>query len=80
MQIAMNVEAQAIDVPTGAQDYRPAFYGGVSAVELGVDAIRRVAVPVEPEDLGRRIVVAGYTICCSNGSTVTHVACSRVSG
>ena len=24
-QIAMNVEAQAIDVPTGAQDYRPAY-------------------------------------------------------
>ena len=34
MQIAMNVEAQAIDVPTGVQDYRPALYGGVSAVEL----------------------------------------------
>src|SRR4030095_7857785 len=35
MQIAMNVEAQAIDVPTGVQDYRPAYYGGISAVELG---------------------------------------------
>ena len=43
MQIAMNVEAQAIDVPTGVQDYRPALYGGVSAVELGVDGVRRVA-------------------------------------
>jgi len=31
-QIAMNVEAQAIDVPTGVQDYRPAYYGGISAV------------------------------------------------
>ena len=29
LQIAMNVEAQAIDVPTGVQDYRPALYGGI---------------------------------------------------
>ena len=44
LQIAMNVEAQAIDVPTGVQDYRPALYGGISAVELGVDGVRRVAL------------------------------------
>ncbi len=37
---AMNVEAQVIGVPTGVQDYRPAFYGGVSAVELGVSGVR----------------------------------------
>ncbi len=60
MQIAMNVEAQAIDVPTGVQDYRPAFYGGVSAVELGVDGVRRVVLPVEPRELDCRLVVA-YT-------------------
>jgi D-glycero-alpha-D-manno-heptose-7-phosphate kinase len=60
MQIAQNVEAQAIDVPTGVQDYRPAIYGGVSAVELGVAGIRRVQLPVSPAELERRIVVA-YT-------------------
>ncbi len=60
MQIAMNVEAQAIDVPTGVQDYRPALYGGVSAVELGVDGVRRVALPVDARELERRLVLA-YT-------------------
>jgi D-glycero-alpha-D-manno-heptose-7-phosphate kinase len=60
MQIAMNVEAQAIDVPTGAQDFRPALYGGVSAVELGVDGIRRVALPLAAADLERHLVLA-YT-------------------
>ena len=60
LQIAMNVEAQAIDVPTGVQDYRPALYGGISAVELGVAGIRRVALPVPPEELERRVVLA-YT-------------------
>jgi D-glycero-alpha-D-manno-heptose-7-phosphate kinase len=65
MHIAMNVEAQAINVPTGVQDYRPALYGGVSAVELGVAAIRRVALPVSAEDLEQRIVVA-YTRASRN--------------
>jgi len=59
-QIAMNVEAQAIDVPTGVQDYRPAYYGGVSAVELGVSGVRRVPIDVQPEELQSRIVLA-YT-------------------
>ena len=65
MQIAQNVEAQAIDVPTGVQDFRSAVYGGVSAVELRVDGIRRIALPVEPEDLRRRLVLA-YTNASRN--------------
>jgi D-glycero-alpha-D-manno-heptose-7-phosphate kinase len=60
LQIAMNVEAQAIDVPTGVQDYRPAMYGGIAAVELGVDGVRRVALDVDPRELERRIVLC-YT-------------------
>ncbi len=64
-QIAMNVEAQAIDVPTGAQDYRPAYYGGISAVELGVNGVRRVAIAVRPEELQQRIALA-YTNASRN--------------
>src|SRR5580700_6870965 len=40
-EIAQNVEAQVIRVPTGSQDYYPAMYGGVSAIELGPAGIRR---------------------------------------
>lgn len=65
LQIAQNVEAQVIDVPTGVQDYRPAYYGGISAVELNVDGVRRVALPVEASDLERRIVLA-YTNASRN--------------
>jgi D-glycero-alpha-D-manno-heptose-7-phosphate kinase len=65
MQIAMNVEAQAIDVPTGVQDYRPAVYGGVSAVELGVNGIRRLALPVAARDLEQHLVLA-YTNASRN--------------
>ena len=64
-QIAMNVEAQAIDVPTGAQDYRPAYFGGVSAVELGVNGVRRVAINIRPDELQQRIALA-YTNASRN--------------
>ena len=60
MQIAMNVEAQAIDVPTGVQDYRPAVYGGVSAIELRVDGVQRRALPVDIDTLDAHVIVA-YT-------------------
>jgi D-glycero-alpha-D-manno-heptose-7-phosphate kinase len=60
LQIAMNVECQAIRVPTGVQDYRPALYGGIAAIELNVDRIRRVPLDVDPRELERRIVLA-YT-------------------
>src|SRR5580658_8985737 len=58
--IAQNVEAQIIAVPTGCQDYYPALYGGVSAIHLDVDGIYREAVPVMPEEIESRFVLA-YT-------------------
>ncbi len=58
--IAQNVEAQIINVPTGCQDYYPALYGGVNAIHLDADGIRRAAVPVAPEELELRFVLA-YT-------------------
>jgi D-glycero-alpha-D-manno-heptose-7-phosphate kinase len=60
LQIAMNVEAQAINVPTGLQDYRPAMYGGIAALDLDVDGIRRVPLNVDAAELERRIVLC-YT-------------------
>jgi D-glycero-alpha-D-manno-heptose-7-phosphate kinase len=60
LQIAMNVEAQAINVPTGLQDYRPALYGGIAAVELDVDGVRRVPLDVDLASLQQRVVLC-YT-------------------
>ena len=59
-EIAQNVEAQMIRVPTGVQDYYAAMYGGVSAIELGPAGIRRTGIPVDPDELNRRFVLA-YT-------------------
>jgi D-glycero-alpha-D-manno-heptose-7-phosphate kinase len=60
LAIARDVEAQAIAVPTGWQDYYPALYGGVAAHEFGVGPPRRVALDVAPAELAERIVLA-YT-------------------
>lgn len=68
MHIAMNVEAQVIRVPTGLQDYRPAYYGGVAAIELRPDSVKRVALDVDPLELQRRIVLA-YTGAPRNSGT-----------
>lgn len=58
--IAQNIEAQIINVPTGCQDYYPALYGGVSAIHLNADGIHRESVPVAPEEIESRFVLA-YT-------------------
>ena len=58
--IAQNIEAQIIGVPTGCQDYYPALYGGVSAIHLDADGIHRAAVPVAPEEIEMRFLLA-YT-------------------
>ena len=60
LQVAMNVEAQTIGVPTGLQDYRPALYGGIAALELEVDGVRRVPLDIDYGDLEKRIVLC-YT-------------------
>lgn len=59
-QIAQNVEAQLIKVPTGCQDYYPALYGGVNAIHLDVDGIHRQSIAVGPEDIESRFVLV-YT-------------------
>jgi D-glycero-alpha-D-manno-heptose-7-phosphate kinase len=68
LETAKNVEAQAIKVPTGLQDYRPAMYGGVAALELGAHGLARVALPVSPAELQRRIVLC-YTGAPRNSGT-----------
>ena len=60
LEVAMNVEAQTIRVPTGLQDYRPALYGGIAALELDVDGVRRVPLQVDSSELEQRIVLC-YT-------------------
>lgn len=57
-EIAQNIEAQIIKVPTGCQDYYPAMYGGVSAIELTASGLYRKELPVDLDDFEQRIVLA----------------------
>jgi D-glycero-alpha-D-manno-heptose-7-phosphate kinase len=68
LRVAQNVECQTIRVPTGVQDYRPALYGGIAAIDLAVDGVHRVALDVDPDELQRRIVLA-YTGAPRNSGT-----------
>ncbi len=58
--LAQNIEAQIINVPTGCQDYYPALYGGVSAIQLDTDGIHRWPLAVPPEEMDSRFVLV-YT-------------------
>lgn len=60
LDIARDVEAQVIKVPTGLQDYRPALHGGIAALELVPGSARRVALDVDPGELQDRLVLC-YT-------------------
>jgi len=68
LRVAMNVECQTIRVPTGVQDYRPALYGGIAAIEPGPNGVRRTALSVDPHALESRIVLA-YTGAPRNSGT-----------
>lgn len=59
-EISQNVEAQIIRVPTGCQDYYPAMYGSVSAIELTPAGIVRKEISVDHAEFNQRIVLA-YT-------------------
>ena len=60
MDVAKDVEAQVIHVPTGLQDYRPAMYGGIAALELEAGRPVRVPLDVDPHELQQRLVLC-YT-------------------
>src|SRR5579885_1268674 len=81
--IAQNIEAQIIRVPTGCQDYYPAMYGSVSAIELSEAGILRKPVEVDIDDLNERVVLC-YTGEPSNSGinnwevTKAHIDGDRV--
>lgn len=80
LTLAMNIEAQVIGVPTGAQDYRPALFGGVSAVALGVTGVRRTALAVDPQALERRLVLAYTGASRQSGINNWDVMVRRIGG
>ncbi len=56
-EIAQNVEAQVIQVPTGCQDYYPAMYGRVNAIHLTPAGHIREPLDVNTAELEERVVL-----------------------
>ena len=77
---AMNVEAQVIGVPTGVQDYRPALFGGVAAIDMGLTGVRRSRLEVDFGDLNRRIVLAYTGASRQSGINNWEVMKRRIDG
>jgi D-glycero-alpha-D-manno-heptose-7-phosphate kinase len=80
LAIAMNVEAQVIAVPTGVQDYRPALFGGVSAIDMDLSGVHRSAIDVDLDELGRRVVLAYTGASRQSGINNWEVMKRRIDG
>jgi len=57
IEIAKNIETQVINVPAGMQDYYAAMYGGVQAIQPGIEGVENRHFPVSPADLTQRFVL-----------------------
>ena len=79
-EIAQNVEARIIRVPTGCQDYYAAMYGGVSAIELRPDGLKRFALDVPPEELNARVVLAYTGVPRNSGINNWEVTKAHIDG
>ncbi len=79
-EISQNVEAQIIRVPTGAQDYYPAMYGGVNAIEMSPAGIERKAIPVDLSELNERVVLAYTGVPRNSGINNWEVTKAHIDG
>ncbi|MEO8069819.1 MAG: GHMP kinase, partial [Acidobacteriota bacterium] len=80
LTLAMNIEAQVLGIPTGVQDYRPAVYGAVSAVEMGVTGVQRYPLAVDIPELERRLVLAYTGASRNSGINNWDVMVRRING
>jgi D-glycero-alpha-D-manno-heptose-7-phosphate kinase len=80
LRIAKNVEAQVIGVPTGIQDYRPALFGGVAAIDMGLTGSVRSALDIDLAELDRRVVLAYTGASRQSGINNWEVMKRRIDG
>jgi D-glycero-alpha-D-manno-heptose-7-phosphate kinase len=60
IELAGNVEAQVLGVPTGEQDYYSAMFGGLQAIHLTPQGIVPERLPVSADEMNSRFVLC-YT-------------------
>ena len=57
IRLALDLESQVLGVPTGAQDYQPATYGGVASLELRPGGVVRAPIAIDVDALANRIIL-----------------------
>lgn len=57
IQIIKNIETAILKVPTGDQDYYPAFFGGINVLHYGVEGTARERLPINGKELESRLVL-----------------------
>ena len=67
-------------MPPGVQDYRPAMYGGILAIELGIHGVQTRHLPVDATALTDRLVVAYTGASRHSGINNWDVFKSRIDG
>ena len=80
IDLALNLEAQVLGVPTGGQDYRPATYGGIAALEMGPAGVTRVPLNVDAEALASRMVLVYTEQSRNSGINNWEVTKRRIDG
>ena len=80
IDLALNLEAQVLGVPTGAQDYRPATYGGIAALEMGPAGVTRTPMHVDPDALQSRMVLVYTEQSRDSGINNWEVTKRRIDG
>ncbi len=79
-EIAQNIEAQVINVPTGCQDYFPAMYGGVNAIEMGPAGLNRTELQIPHDELIQRVVLAYTGVPRNSGINNWEVMKAHIDG
>jgi D-glycero-alpha-D-manno-heptose-7-phosphate kinase len=79
-EISQNIESQIIRVPTGCQDYYPALYGGMSAIEMGAGGVHRSPIAIDTDDFNERIVLAYTGVPRQSGANNWEVMRAHLDG
>lgn len=79
-ETVQNIESQIIRVPTGSQDYYPAMYGGVSAIELSPAGVQRKPIPADLAEFQSRIVLAYTGVPRNSGINNWEVMKANING
>lgn len=71
LQVAANLEAQVIRIPTGWQDFYAGYYGGVNLLTYGIDGVTRQALKVRG---GAKKLVERLVLCHAGASHQSAVS------